>query len=488
MSKIDFSLHKSKVSDPASLMPIIAGKKILMGFWHNWPAGYSDGYQGGRFANLDLVDVPKDYNVVAVAFMKGQGIPTFKPYNLADDEFRRQVGVLNSQGRAVLISLGGADAHIELHKGDEQPLANEIIRLVEVYGFDGLDIDLEQSAIDFADNMTVLPAALKLVKDHYKDEGKHFIISMAPEFPYLRVNGKYVGYIQALEGYYDFIAPQYYNQGGDGIWVQEANGGQGAWIAQNNDELKEDFLYYLTESLVTGTRDYIAIPAEKFVIGLPTNVDAAATGYVIDPAAVVNAFKRLDTAGQSIKGLMTWSVNWDDGFSRDNVTYNWEFYDRYAPLIHGEPEPGERPTAPVNLSARDVTEISMTLSWGASSGPNPIETYTLYRDGAPIGHTAALTLTDSGLTSNTQYSYFVTATDSLENESLPSRSLIVRTAGDITDPEFPEWELDHRYRKDDGVTYEGDKYLCLQEHTSNSGWTPPVAFTLWSKVAIKRRA
>jgi chitinase len=488
MSKIDFSLLKSKVSDSASLMPSIANKKILMGFWHNWPAGHSDGYQGGQFANLDLVDVPKDYNVVAVAFMKGQGIPTFKPYNLSDDEFRRQVGVLNSQGRAVLISLGGADAHIELHIGDEQPLANEIIRLVEVYGFDGLDIDLEQSAIDFADNKTVLPAALKLVKDHYKGEGKHFIISMAPEFPYLRVDGKYVGYIQSLEGYYDFIAPQYYNQGGDGVWVPEYNGGQGAWIRQNDDAMKEDFLFYLTDSLVTGTRDYIAIPADKFVIGLPANVDAAATGYVIDPAAVVNAFKRLDAAGHSIKGLMTWSINWDDGVSVNNVPYNWEFYNRYAPLIHGETGIGDRPTAPANLSSRNVTETSMTLSWGASAGPRPIETYTLYRNGTPIGHTAVLTLEDSGLTPNTQYSYFVTATDSSGKESLPSKSLSVRTAGDITDPEYPEWQLNHRYRKEDGVTYEGNKYLCLQEHTSNSGWTPPVAFTLWSKVAIKRRA
>lgn len=488
MSKIDFALLKSKVSDSASLMPGIANKKILMGFWHNWPAGHSDGYQGGQFANIDLVDVPNDYNVVAVAFMKGQGIPTFKPYNLSDDEFRRQVGVLNSQGRAVLISLGGADAHIELHKGDEQPLANEIVRLVEVYGFDGLDIDLEQSAIDFADNKTVLPAALKLVKDHYKGEGKHFIISMAPEFPYLRVGGKYAGYIQALEGYYDFIAPQYYNQGGDGIWVQEANGGQGAWIAQNNDEMKEDFLFYLTESLVTGTRDYIAIPADKFVIGLPANVDAAATGYVIDPAAVVNAFKRLDAAGHSIKGLMTWSINWDDGVSAHNVPYDWEFYNRYAPLIHGEAGNGDRPTAPVNLSSRDVTETSVALSWGASAGPRPIETYTLYRNGTAIGHTAALTLKDSGLTPNTQYSYFVTATDSSGKESLPSKRLSVRTAGDITEPEYPEWQLNHRYHKDDGVTYEGNRYLCQQEHTSNSGWTPPVAFSLWSKVAIQRRA
>ncbi|MFO2464431.1 glycosyl hydrolase family 18 protein [Pseudomonas sp. 15FMM2] len=488
MPKIDFSLLKSKVSDSASLMPSIANKKILMGFWHNWPAGHSDGYQGGQFSNLELVDVPQDYNVVAVAFMKGEGIPTFKPHNLSDEEFRRQVGVLNSQERAVLISLGGADAHIELHIGDELPLANEIIRLVETYGFDGLDIDLEQSAIDFADNKTVLPAALKLVKDHYKDEGKHFIISMAPEFPYLNLGGKYIDYIQALEGYYDFIAPQYYNQGGDGIWVPEANGGQGAWIAQNNDAMKEDFLYYLTESLVTGTRNYTAIPADKFVIGLPANVDAAATGYVIDPAAVVNAFKRLDSAGHSIKGLMTWSTNWDDGVSRNNVPYGGEFYNRYAPLIHGETGIGDRPTAPSSLSSASVTETSMTLSWRASTGPRPIETYTLYRNGAPIGHTASLTLEDSGLTPNTQYSYFVAATDSSGKESLPSKSLSVRTVGDITDPEYPEWQLNHRYSEKDGVTYEGNMYLCLQEHTSNSGWTPPVAFTLWSKVALKRHA
>jgi len=335
MSNIDFTLVQNQAADAASLMPSIAGKKILMGFWHNWPAGPSDGYRQGRFAEIALEAVPKEYNVVAVAFMKGSGIPTFKPYNVSDAEFRRQVGVLNSQGRAVLLSLGGADAHIELRSGQEQPLANEIIRLVETYGFDGLDIDLEQSAIDFAANKTVLPASLKLVKDHYAGQGKHFIISMAPEFPYLTTNGKYVGYLQALEGYYDFIAPQFYNQGGDGVWVPEANNGNGAWIAQNNDALKEDFLYYLTESLVTGTRGFTKIPADKFVIGLPANVDAAATGYVIDSTAVGNALKRLAIKGLPIKGLMTWSVNWDNGVSKDRVPYSWEFSRRYGPLIHG---------------------------------------------------------------------------------------------------------------------------------------------------------
>ncbi|WDH20197.1 chitinase [Pseudomonas chlororaphis] len=335
MSQIDFTQLKAPQDDAASRMPSLDGKKILMGYWHNWPAGPSDGYQRGQFANMNLEDVPRDYNVVAVAFMKGSGIPTFKPYNLSDAEFRRQVGVLNSQGRAVLMSLGGADAHIALNPGHEQPLANEIIRLVETYGFDGLDIDLEQSAIDSASNKIVLPAALKLVKDHYAAEGKHFIISMAPEFPYLTAAGRYVDYLKALEGYYDFIAPQFYNQGGDGLWVQEANNGKGAWIAQNNDAMKEDFLYYLTESLVSGTRGFTRIAADKFVIGLPANVDAAATGYVVNPAAVANAFKRLHAKGLSIKGLMTWSVNWDNGFNKDHVPYNQEFSRRYGPLING---------------------------------------------------------------------------------------------------------------------------------------------------------
>lgn len=476
MIRIDFSqLHQAR-EDAAAAMPSIAGKKILMGFWHNWPAGAADGYQQGSFANIALEDVPSEYNVVAVAFMKGRGIPTFQPYNLSDAEFRRQVGVLNAQGRAVLISLGGADAHIELHAGQEQALAAEIVRLVETYGFDGLDIDLEQSAIDLADNQRVLPAALKLVREHYAGQGKHFIVSMAPEFPYLHKNGKYVPYLQALEGVYDFIAPQYYNQGGDGLWVQEANGGKGAWIAQNNDAMKEDFLYYLTESLATGSRDFVRIPAQRLAIGLPSNVDAAATGYVIDPAAVSNAFRRLEAAGHAIKGLMTWSVNWDDGLNKRGERYNWEFRKRYASLIHDGEGGDQRPAAPQGLRLLERGETSLVLAWNASSGQRPIDYYSLYRDGAMVGQSAALGSTDSGLTADTRYSYFVTATDTQGNQSLPSEGLEVSTSGGAVDPQFPQWRENQAYRVDDGVTYEGLRYLCLQAHTSNSGWTPPV---LW---------
>ncbi|WP_459501605.1 chitinase [Bacillus sp. C1] len=324
------SISHAQEIDASSSMPSIENKNVLVGYWHNWE-GNHDGYQQGTSGKLTLANIPSDYNIVDVSFMKANTndrIPTFKPYNMSDTEFRTEVGKLNEQGRAVLIALGGADAHIELKKGDEQALANEIIRLVETYGFDGLDIDLEQNAITAGDNQTVIPAALKIVKNHYRAKGQNFIITMAPEFPYLRTASSYVPYVTSLEGYYDFINPQLYNQGGDGVTA--ANG---KWLAQNNDAVKEEFLYTMAHSIIHGT-GFVQIPANKLVLGIPSNNDAAANGYVKEPQAVQNALARLKADGNPIKGLMTWSVNWDAGVNKNGSPYNYSFVKTYGPMIH----------------------------------------------------------------------------------------------------------------------------------------------------------
>ncbi|RMU28518.1 Chitinase [Pseudomonas avellanae] len=405
--------YKNRKVDAASDMPDIRGKNILMGFWHNWPSEPGQGYQQGLFKEMALTDIPEAYNVVAVAFMKGAGIPTFKPYNLSDDAFRAQVAALNAQGRAVLISLGGADAHIELHEGQEDALAYEIIRLVEVYGFDGLDIDLEQAAITFADNRTVLPAALRLVRKHYEAEGKHFIISMAPEFPYLRAAGSYLAYINALEDLYDFIAPQYYNQGGDGIWVDELN----LWVTQNNDTQKKAFLYYLTDSLIHGTRGYASIPADRLAIGLPSNNDGAATGYVVNPQDVKDALQELKDAGNPIRGLMTWSVNWDAGKDKNGKEYNWEFVNRYGYLTGGETPVPDKPSVPADLTLSWQTKDSITLIWRLSEGAHPVRIYNVFRNGALVGTPTAPPFIDTDVSPGAIYDYQISATDIEGNTS-----------------------------------------------------------------------
>ncbi len=155
---------------------------------------------------------------------------------------------------------------------------------------------------------------------------------------------------------------------------------------------------------------------------------------MIDPAAVSNAFRRLEAAGHAIKGLMTWSVNWDDGLNKRGERYNWEFRKRYASLIHDGEGGDQRPAAPQGLRLLERGETSLVLAWNASSGQRPIDYYSLYRDGAMVGQSAALGSTDSGLTADTRYSYFVTATDTQGNQSLPSEGLEVSTSGGAVDP------------------------------------------------------
>ena len=314
---------------------------IVVGYWHNWCDGR--GYQAGNAPCMTLKETNPMYNVVDISFMKvydtAEGrIPTFRldpTVGLSEAEFIEQIKELNAQGRSVVIALGGADAHIELKRGDETAFADEIIRLVEVYGFDGLDIDLEQAAVTAADNQWVIPEALKMVKDHYRTQGKNFLITMAPEFPYLKAGDKYIPYLERLEGYYDWINPQFYNQGGDGVWVDEEN----AWITQNSDAMKEKFIYYISDSLINGTRGFHKIPHDKLVFGIPTNSDAAATGFVKEPQDLYNAFDALKQQGQPLRGVMTWSINWDVGTDAAGTPYNSSFINDYGPYVHGQTPP-----------------------------------------------------------------------------------------------------------------------------------------------------
>lgn len=48
---------------------------------------------------------------------------------------------------------------------------------------------------------------------------------------------------------------------------------------------------------------------------------------------------------------------------------------------------------------------------------------------------------------------------------------------------FPQWRIGFSYEIDQRIRYEGKLYRCVQSHTSQEGWEPPVTPALWTEVA-----
>lgn len=49
---------------------------------------------------------------------------------------------------------------------------------------------------------------------------------------------------------------------------------------------------------------------------------------------------------------------------------------------------------------------------------------------------------------------------------------------------FPPWSVGKAYATGDRVQYEGTLYKCVQAHTSQADWTPPVTPALWTAVSL----
>ncbi len=86
------------------------------------------------------------------------------------------------------------------------------------------------------------------------------------------------------------------------------------------------------------------------------------------------------------------------------------------------------PTVPSGLTA-SATGTSVALKWNAATDNVGVVAYDLYRNGAKIGSTAALTYTENALAANTQYRYAVAARDAQSNASTRSAEVSVTTGG-----------------------------------------------------------
>ncbi len=197
--------------------PIETIDKVLVGYYYDWGGAAQVKPSFEEIANTN-------YNVIDISFLyspTAYTMPVFQPQNPA--EMKAGIKLLQSKGKKVLISMGGATGSEMRFRSDQKnELKQTILNVVNEYGFDGLDIDWEGSCLTDRESQQVTIDVLKEIKD----QNPEFMITMAPEMPYLKNStdkedtGSYIPFLRELDDYYDWINPQFYNGWGFGPFVE----------------------------------------------------------------------------------------------------------------------------------------------------------------------------------------------------------------------------------------------------------------------------
>ncbi|MHB8125649.1 MAG: fibronectin type III domain-containing protein [Desulfitobacteriaceae bacterium] len=94
------------------------------------------------------------------------------------------------------------------------------------------------------------------------------------------------------------------------------------------------------------------------------------------------------------------------------------------------------PTAVTDLTVSGKTDISISLSWTASTDNVGVTGYEIYQNGTKIDTTTATTYTSINLTPGTNYTYYVKAYDAANNLSDASNSISDTTLTVVAKPEI----------------------------------------------------
>jgi len=374
---------------PRTFTPLPA--RTLVGYWQNW--------NDGNFMNLR--DVPTKYNVVNVSFLEtasGDGFtPTFTPTApYTEASFRADVQALQQRGTPVIISIGGQNGVVKLSTtAQKNTFVQGVKQIIDRYGFDGIDIDLEGSSMSYGGNNPdfrnpTQPATLNLIaaiRELKSAYGAGFIVSAAPETYYVQTGyntyggtaGAFLPVLYNIRDILDYLHVQLYNTGS----MLALNG-------QIYPSATADFIVSMTDMLlrgfpVAGTgQTFPALRPDQVAIGLPACPSAAGSGYTA-PAEVLKALDYL-TKGipyggtyattatyPGLRGMMTWSINWDKaGCGRPS----YEFVNTYWNYFFGTPgTPSVTLTSPANGATFTAPATIAFAASVANASPTRVEFY-----------------------------------------------------------------------------------------------------------------
>ena len=319
---------KAPQDDTCAVKPRPSGP-VLQGYWENW-----DGASNGVHPGMGWVPINDSriaahgYNVINAAF----------PVILSDGTVEWQDGMdstvkvstpaemcaAKAAGATILMSIGGATAGIDLSSSSvADQFVSTIVPILKKYNFDGIDIDIETGLAGSGDINSLSPSQANLeriIDGVLSQMPAGFGLTMAPETAY--VTGGSVTY-GSIWGAYLPIIKKYADNGQ--LWWLNMQYYNGSMYGCSGDSYEAGTVQGFTVQTqcldqgltVQGTT--IRVPLDKQVPGLPAQPGAG--GGYMSPDQVSQAYQSVP----GLKGLMTWSLNWDG-------SRNWTFGDTVKSL------------------------------------------------------------------------------------------------------------------------------------------------------------
>ena len=312
---------------PPSPSPAPASGHWLIGYWHDFTNPSGNTYP--------ISQVTNDWDVIIVAFANDAGNGnisfTVDPNAGTDAQFIADVAAKRKAGKKVVLSVGGQNGAISLDNATEVTnFVNSAYAIIQKYGFDGIDLDLETGVSQGTALQTNIVTAMQQLKAKV---GPTFYLSMAPEHPY--VQGGYVAYgsiwgaylpiIDALRNDLTEIHVQYYNNSSftyDNASMQTVQQGTVDGLVAGSLMLIEGF----TTAYGTGWH-FNGLRPDQVAFGVPSGPSSANSGFVTPTvvSSTLNCLTKLTNCGTitpskaypTFRGAMTWSINWDkhDGYN-----------------------------------------------------------------------------------------------------------------------------------------------------------------------------
>lgn len=292
-------------------------RHAVTGYWQNFDNGA---------AVQRISDVQSHYDIIAVAFADATGTPGAVTFNLDSaglngytvEQFKADIRAKQAAGKKVIISVGGEKGTVSVNdSASAANFADSVYAVMQEYGFDGVDIDLENGL-----NATYMTQALRSLS---AKAGPSMILTMAPQTIDMQsTSGSYFRTALNVKDILTVVNMQYYNSG-------SMLGCDGKVYSQGS----VDFLTALACIQLEGGLD-----PSQVGLGLPASTRGAGSGYV-SPSVVNNALDCLTRGTNcgtfkpsrtypSLRGAMTWSTNWD-------ATANNAWSNSVGPHVHALP-------------------------------------------------------------------------------------------------------------------------------------------------------